>query len=314
MNFADNLIKAIKEKQNPVCVGLDTDLKKVPKFLQDEFKEKHGNTFEAAGRCIFEFNKRIIFAIKDIVPAIKIQVAFYEEYGMWGTWAYEETVKLCKEVGLITIFDAKRNDIGNTAGAYSNSIIGKVDLFGEKIDSLNADSVTVNGYLGSDGVIPFIDDCKCYGKGIFVLVKTSNPSSGELQDIDTSKSKKVYEIMAENVNIWGKDLIGERGYSSVGAVVGATYPEEAKKLRLQMPNSIFLVPGYGAQGGGAKDILPCFNEDGFGAIINNSRGIIFAYQKTERPEEEFAQISREAAVIMKEDITKALRDVGICPW
>ncbi len=313
MNFADNLIKAIEEKQNPSVIGIDTDFEKIPVFLKEEYVKRDGNSLEAAAKCILEFNKKIIDATKDVVPAVKIQMAFYEQYGHEGIWAFEETVKYARNAGLMVIEDGKRNDIGNTAKAYSIAHLGKTDVMGEKIAALDMDCLTINAYLGSDGVMPFIEECIEYGKGIFILVKTSNKSSGELQDIETKKGQRVYEAMAEYVNKWGKNLIGRKGYSSVGAVVGATYPTEAKRLREIMPNSIFLVPGYGVQGGSADDVVPCFNKDGYGAIVNNSRGIIFAYQKTGN-EKEYDKEARKAAIAMKEAITKSLKDAKICAW
>lgn len=308
-NFADRLIDAIEDKQNPTVVGLDPDFSKIPGFLKKKYITKYGKTMEAAALTIFDFNKQIIDAVKKIVPAVKLQMAFYEQYGQWGIWAMEETVKAANEAKLIVIIDGKRNDIGNTSQAYADAFLGKVDVFGERKKALDADALTVNAYLGSDSVQPFVKTCKEYGNGIFVLVKTSNPSSSELQDLDIN-GKKVYEIMAENVAKWGKELVGEKGYTSVGAVVGATFPEQAKALRQIMPQSIFLVPGYGAQGGGADDVVPCFNSDGRGAIVNSSRGIIFAYQNKGN-DEKFAIHAKEAAESMKIDLTMALKKAGI---
>jgi orotidine-5'-phosphate decarboxylase len=313
MNFADRLIEAIIKKKNPSVVGLDTDFEKIPEFLKKEYTKKYGNNFEAAAKCILEFNKRIIDATKDIVPGVKVQSAFYEQYGHEGIWAFEETVKYARKAGLIIIEDAKRNDIGNTAKAYSIAHLGKTKIMDEKISAFDVDGLTVNGYLGSDGVLPFVEEVKEYDKGIFVLVKTSNKSSGELQDLETKNGKRIYEIMADSVNIWGKNVIGKTGYSSVGAAVGATYPKEAEILRKIMTKAIFLVPGYGAQGGQAKDLIHFFNKDGCGAVVNNSRGIIFAYQKSGN-DKEFEKEARKAAIDMKEDITKALKDAGICAW
>ncbi len=314
MNFADRLLKAIDEKQNPSIIGLDSDFKKLPDYLKKRSKEKYGCSFEGVARCILEFNNMVIDAIKDIVPAVKIQMAFYEQYGQWGVWAFEETVKLAKDAKLIVVEDAKRNDIGNTAKAYAEGHLGKVDVFGNKEQVSDIDCITVNAYLGTDGVQPFINTCKEYDKGIFILVKTSNPSSNELQDLE-SGGKKIYEIMAERVDEWGKDLIGDSGYSSVGAVVGATYPEEQKILREKLPRSIFLVPGYGAQGGGASDVINCFNKDGKGAVIHSARGVVFAYQKDEPVvEENFQDSAKKAALKMKEEIAEAMKKEGIYPW
>ena len=296
MNFADRLLKAIEKRQNPSVVGLDPDFAKIPKSLKKDFKEPV--------ECILEFNRRIIDAIMDIVPAVKLQSAFYEMHGHEGVGAFEETARYAKRRGLVVVGDVKRNDIGNTARAYSSAFLGK--------GGLDLDCITVNAYLGTDGVQPFIDDCSRNGKGLFVLVKTSNPSSRELQDLSCG-DEKLYEIVAKLVNRWGKELKGRKGYSSIGAVVGATHPNEAVVLRKLMPKCVFLVPGYGAQGGGAADIVPCFNKDGMGAVVNSSRGIIFAYQKTGN-EREFDLAAAEAAVRMREAINKALRDKGICPW
>lgn len=308
-NFADRLIEAIEDKKNPTVVGLDPDFSKIPSFLKKKYSTKYGKTMEAAALTIFDFNKQIIDAVKKIVPAVKLQMAFYEQYGQWGIWAMEETVKVANAAKLVVIIDGKRNDIGNTSQAYADAFLGKVDVFGDKKRAVDADALTVNAYLGSDSITPFVKVCKEHGSGIFVLVKTSNPSSSELQDLE-SNGKKVYEIMAELVNKWGTEVIGERGYSSVGAVVGATFPEQAKVLRKIMPKSIFLVPGYGAQGGGADDVVPCFNQDGRGAIVNSSRGIIFAYQNKGN-DEKFAIFAAEAAQAMKDDLNAALKKAGI---
>ena len=315
-NLVDRLLEKIDEKKNPSCVGLDPRIGRIPKFIREEALEKFSDPFEAVSYSFIEFNKGIIDAVKDIVPAVKPQMAFYEQYGSEGVKAMEETIEYAKKQGLIVIEDVKRNDIGSTAEAYASAHLGEVELSdGETKPSFDADMITVNAYLGSDGVKPFLDVCKKYGKGIFILDKTSNPSSGELQDKKIEGDGKVYEKMAELIRKWGEDLIGERGYSSVGAVVGATYPEEAVKLRKMMPRSIFLVPGYGAQGGTADDIIPCFNDDGYGGIVNSSRGIDFAYQKDEYEyePEEFDKASREAAFEMKDDIWKSLKKGGKFP-
>ena len=303
-NFADRLLDAIDMKQNPSIIGLDTDLEKVPAFLRKEFEDCSEDPFEAAAECIVEFNRVIIDNIRDIVPAVKLQSAFYEQCGSHGIRAFSETARYAAGKGLIVVGDVKRGDIGSTSGAYSNAFLGKVPLFGKKEKSLDLDCITVNPYLGSDGILPFVEDCKKYGKGIFVLVKTSNPSSGEVQDL-VSGGRKVYERVAELVGKWGSGLAGKRGYSPVGAVVGATYPKEAAALRRTMPKSIFLVPGYGAQGGGARDVAACFNTDGYGAIVHSARDVIFAYQKAIR-EKEFGEAARQAAEKMKEEIASAL--------
>lgn len=320
MNFADKLINAIKEKKSPICVGIDPRFEQIPEFIKEKYRKKHGKTFKAAANAFLEFNKGIIDAIADIVPIVKPQSAFYEQYGHEGIKALEETITYAQSKGLLVLLDAKRNDIGSTSAAYSSAILGRVDVFGEEQSGFDADALTINPYLGSDGIKPFIDDCDKYDKGIFILVKTSNPSSGEIQDLHVGAGiapaqsnannyspKKTYEHIATLVNTWGDDLIGESGYSSVGAVVGATYPEQAKKLRSQLPRTIFLVPGYGAQGGSVKDVLPCFNSDGTGAIINNSRGIIFAYEKDGKySPQDFAQAARDATIRMRKELNQKM--------
>lgn len=316
-NLADRLLYAIDDKKNPSVVGLDPRLWRIPDHLKQKAKEETDNPFKAAGKAILEFNKGIIDAIHDIVPAVKPQVAFYEKYGAEGIKAFKETIDYAKNKGLIVIEDVKRNDIGSTAKAYASAHLGEVDIIDGKIPSFDGDMVTVNPYLGSDGIDPFLDICKENSRGIFVLDKTSNPSSSELQDLVTKDDKKIYEVMAELINEWGEDLVGERGYSSVGAVVGATYPEEAERLREIMHNNLFLVPGYGSQGGTADDVIPCFNEDGYGAIVNSSRGIDYAYEKEPFSDrygpEEFDEASRKAALVMKEDIMDSLERGGKVP-
>jgi len=316
-NLADRLLYAIDDKKNPSVVGLDPRLWRIPDHLKQKAKEETDDPFKAAGKAILEFNKGIIDAIHDIVPAVKPQVAFYEKYGAEGIKAFKETIDYAKDKGLIVIEDVKRNDIGSTAKAYASAHLGEVDIIDGKIPSFDGDMVTVNPYLGSDGIDPFLDICKENSRGIFVLDKTSNPSSSELQDLVTKDDKKIYEVMAELINEWGEDLVGERGYSSVGAVVGATYPEEAERLREIMHNNLFLVPGYGSQGGTADDVIPCFNEDGYGAIVNSSRGIDYAYEKEPFSDrygpEEFDEASRKAALVMKEDIMDSLERGGKVP-
>ncbi len=316
-NLADRLLYAIDDKKNPSVVGLDPRLWRIPDHLKQKAKEETDDPFKAAGKAILEFNKGIIDAIHDIVPAVKPQVAFYEKYGAEGIKAFKETIDYAKNKGLIVIEDVKRNDIGSTAKAYASAHLGEVDIIDGKIPSFDGDMVTVNPYLGSDGIDPFLDICKENSRGIFVLDKTSNPSSSELQDLVTKDDKKIYEVMAELINEWGEDLVGERGYSSVGAVVGATYPEEAERLREIMHNNLFLVPGYGSQGGTADDVIPCFNEDGYGAIVNSSRGIDYAYEKEPFSDrygpEEFDEASRKAALVMKEDIMDSLERGGKVP-
>lgn len=306
-HFADRLIEAVKAKGNAICVGLDPRLEQVPKFIKEKVLEGKDKTpLAAAADAILEFNKGIIDAVFDLVPVVKPQSAFYEIFGHEGVRAFEETLKYAKKKGLITIADVKRNDIGSTAEGYAKGYLGEVDVFeGEDevvVPVFDADAITLNAYLGWDGVKPFIEECDKYGKGIFILAKTSNVSSGDLQDLEMKDGKAVYEIMGHLIESWGADHIGESGYSLVGAVVGATYPAQAKKLRAIMPQNIFLVPGYGAQGGGAEGVRPCFNEDGLGAIVNNSRGIIFAYEKAKVDEKNYAQAARDAVIAMKKDL------------
>jgi len=306
-NLADRLVDAIDNKRNPSVVGLDPRLWRIPDHLKIEAKKSTEDSLQAAGEAIFRFNKGIIDAVHDIVPAVKPQVAFYEKYGVEGIRAFKRTIEYAKEKGLIVIEDVKRNDIGSTAEAYASAHLGEVDLIEGEVLSFDGDMVTVNPYLGSDGIKPFVKKCEEYGKGIFVLDKTSNPSSRELQDLVTRNDKKIYEAMAELINQWGEDLVGERGYSPIGAVVGATYPEEAEKLRKIMKNNLFLVPGYGSQGGTADDVIPCFNEDGYGAIVNSSRCIDYAYEYDEEfGQEEYDRASRKAASSMKDDIMRSL--------
>lgn len=310
-NFADKLIEAIKEKGSPICVGLDPRLDKIPDFIKRKALSGGEKTpLASAADAILDFNKGIIDAVADIVPIVKPQIAFYEIFGFEGIRAYEETLKYAKSKGLLTIADAKRNDIGSTAEAYAQAFLGEVSFFegdDEVVTSIfDADSITINPYLGWDGVKPFVEECIKYEKGIFVLVKTSNPSSGDLQDLKMEDGQSVYEIVGHLLDSWGADEVGESGYSFVGAVVGATYPEQAKKLREIMPHSIFLVPGYGAQGGGAEDVKPAFNKDGLGAIVNNSRGITFAYEKFGMPPTEYAEAARKAVLEMKADIESVL--------
>ena len=311
-NFADNLIEAIKVKNAPICLGLDPNFDKIPKFIKEKaFQDREKTPMACAANAILEFNKGIIDAIADLVPVVKPQIAYYEIFGHDGIWCYEETLKYAKSKKLLTIADAKRNDIGPTAAAYAQAFLGEIQIGeGEEeviVPGFDADSITVNPYLGWDGIKPFVEEARKYEKGIFALVKTSNPSSGDLQDLQMKDGAFIYEIMGGLVDSWGANEIGENGYSLLGAVVGATYPEQAKRLRMLMPNSIFLVPGYGAQGGGAAEVLPCFNKDGTGAIVNNSRGIIFAYEKMEGfVEADYAKAAREATIAMKKDLESVL--------
>ncbi|KNY26457.1 orotidine-5'-phosphate decarboxylase [Pseudobacteroides cellulosolvens] len=310
--FIDLLIDAIKEKDNPTVVGLDPKLDFIPQFIKEKAFKEHGVNLKGAAQAIIEFNKGLIDALCDIVPAVKPQLAYYEMYGIEGLMAFEQTVKYAKEKGMIVIADGKRNDIGTTAESYSAGFLGKTLISEDVLQPVfDADALTVNPYLGVDGIKPFIDDCKRYQKGIFVLVKTSNKSSGQLQDILTDKGKSIYEIVAELVEEWGKSLRGKYGYSSVGAVVGATYPNQAKILRKAMKHAYILVPGYGAQGGTARDVAHSFDGEGLGAIVNASRSIMCAYMsdnwKDQYSVDNYADASRAEAIRMRDDINAAIK-------
>lgn len=294
----DLLIKKIIEKKNPTVVGLDPNLEQMPPELLARNVEKYGKNLKAAAEAIYEFNTGIIDAVCDIIPAVKPQSAYYEMYGPEGVEVLKRTMQYAREKGLYVIADVKRNDIGSTATAYAKAYLGEVEIAGEKIAPFGADCVTVNGYLGSDGLNPFITLCKEYDKSMFVLVKTSNPSSSELQDLVVG-DKTIYRTMAEAVSKLGESVVGEYGYSSVGFVVGATHPRELTELRAACPNSFFLVPGYGAQGATAEDLKGAFDKNGLGAIINSSRGIIYAWKKTGT---DFKDASRDAALAMKKDL------------
>jgi orotidine-5'-phosphate decarboxylase len=267
-------------------------------------------TFEGVAEQIIEFNMNIVDKVCDIVPAVKVQVAYYEMYGFEGLRAFDYTVNYAKGRGMYVISDCKRNDIGSTAGCYSKAYLGVTDVNGKKIKAFPSDMLTVNGYLGTDGIAPFIADCKANDKGIFVLVKTSNPSSGELQNLKLESGEYIYEHMGKLVAEWGKDTIGKYGYSDVGAVVGATHPDEAAKLRKELKNTFFLIPGYGAQGGNAQMIKCCFDNNGLGGIVNNSRGILCAYKKPEYSGMGYAEAARAACLDMQQDLLSVLGKIG----
>ncbi len=297
------LVDKIKKMEAPIVVGLDPMLNYVPTFLQENAIKEQGETLEAAAEAIWQYNKGIVDAIYDVVPAVKPQIAMYEQFGIPGLMAFKKTVDYCKEKGLVVIGDVKRGDIGSTSAAYAVGHIGKVQIGSKSIAPFDEDFITVNPYLGTDGIKPFVDVCKEEKKGLFILVKTSNPSSGEFQD-QKIDGKPLYEMVGEHVAKWGEECMGD-SYSYVGAVVGATYPEMGKVLRKVMPKTYILVPGYGAQGGTAKDLAPYFNEDGLGAIVNSSRGIIAAYKQPayeKYGEEGYADAARAAALDMKADI------------
>ena len=303
----NKLVSKIQKLNAPVVVGLDPMLDYVPEFIRKKAYAEYGETLKGAAEAIFEYNKGIIDATYDLIPAVKPQIAMYEQFGIEGLHAFKKTVDYAKSKALVVIGDIKRGYIGSTSSAYAVGHLGGVKVGNTLCRAFDEDFITVNPYLGSDGVNPFIDVCREEGKGIFVLVKTSNPSSGEFQDKLTD-SRPLYELVGEQVAKWGETHMGE-SYSYVGAVVGATYPEMGKILRKLMPKTYILVPGYGAQGGKAADLAPYFNEDGLGAIVNSSRGIIAAYKQEkykEYGEKNYADASRAAVIDMIEDITTAV--------
>ncbi len=303
----NTLVEKISILNAPVVVGLDPMLGYVPEHVQKKAFEEYGETLEGAAEAIWQFNKAIVDATYDLIPAVKPQIAMYEQFGVPGLAAFAKTCEYCKAKGLVVIGDIKRGDIGSTSGAYATGHLGKVTVGSKQYSGFSEDFVTVNPYLGSDGVKPFIDVCKEENKGIFVLVKTSNPSSGEFQD-QLVDGTPLYELVARKVNEWGEECMGDV-YSNVGCVIGATYPEMGKTLRKLMPKTYILVPGYGAQGGKAEDLVHYFNADGLGAIVNSSRGIIAAYKQDKYAKfgaENFADASRQAVIDMVEDITGAI--------
>ena len=305
----NQLVANIKKTGAPIVVGLDPMLNYIPEQVQQKAFAEYGETLEGAAEAIWQFNKEIVDKTYDLIPAVKPQIAMYEQFGLPGLAAFKKTVDYCKEKGLVVIGDIKRGDIGSTSAAYAVGHIGKVKVGSKTYAPFDEDFVTVNPYLGSDGVNPFLDVCKEEKKGIFVLVKTSNPSSGEFQDQKIAR-RPLYELVGEKVAAWGSEVMGDE-YSYVGAVVGATYPEMGKVLRKVMPKAYILVPGYGAQGGKGKDLVHFFNEDGLGAIVNSSRGIIAAYKQEQYAKfgaENFGDASRAAVETMVADIKGALEN------
>lgn len=304
----EKLISNIQKTEAPIVVGLDPTLKFVPKSLQEEAFAQYGETLEGAAESIWQFNKKIVDAVYDLIPAVKPQIAMYEQFGIPGLVVYKRTVDYCKEKGLVVIGDIKRGDIGSTSEAYAIGHLGKVQVGSKSYYGFDEDFATINPYMGADSVKPFIKVCKEEKKGLFILVKTSNPSSGDFQDQLVGETP-LYELVGKKVTEWGLDHMGTN-YSYVGAVVGATYPEMGKVLRDIMPKSFILVPGYGAQGGKGADLVHFFDKDGLGAIVNSSRGIIAAYQQEKYAafgDENFADASRQAVLDMREDIQNALR-------
>lgn len=301
------LIEKIQKTKAPICVGLDPMLSYIPEHILQKSYGEFGETLEGAADAIWQFNKEIVDHTYDLIPSVKPQIAMYEQFGIEGLMAYKKTVAYCQEKGLLVIGDAKRGDIGSTSAAYATAHIGKIQVGNSRLTGFGTDFLTVNPYLGTDGVKPFVDVCVQEDKGLFVLVKTSNPSSGEFQD-QLIDGRPLYELVADKVVEWGQASM-DGVYSNVGAVVGATYPEMSRILRKLMPNTYFLVPGYGAQGGTAEDLKHCFNEDGLGAIVNSSRGIIAAYKQEAYKKfgaEHFAEASRQAVLDMTADINSVL--------
>ncbi len=303
----NKLIQKIQKTKAPICVGLDPMLGYIPDHILKQSFADFGETMEGAADAIWHFNKEIVDHTYDLIPSVKPQIAMYEQFGIEGLKVYERTVRYCQNKGLLVIGDAKRGDIGSTSAAYAEAHLGKVKIGRNICRGFNTDFLTVNPYLGTDGVKPFVDVCKEEDRGLFILVKTSNPSSGEFQD-QLVNGRPVYELVAEKVVEWGADCM-DGTYSNVGAVIGATYPEMSGILRKLMPNTYFLVPGYGAQGGTAADLKACFNEDGLGAVVNSSRGIIAAYKQPAYESfgaAHFAEASRQAVIDMVADINSVL--------
>ena len=309
MHFADRVRDAVESKGSPVMVGLDPRPESLPPHLLSACRDEFGDTPQAVGEAFWGFNRGIIDAVHDVVPAVKPQLAFYERYGIAGVKAYKRTAAYARDAGLMVVADAKRNDIGSTASAYAEAFLGVSQVFGESVTGdFAADALTVNAFLGRDGVQPFIDCAVRHDCGVFVLVRTSNPSAADVQDMQVD-GRPLYEHLGALVECWGEGSRGSSGYSCVGAVVGATWPEQAARLRDIMPHTLFLVPGYGAQGATAADVARCFDAHGHGALVNASRSIIYAWRSgayTERYSEfDYGAAAREAAQRMRDDIRDA---------
>lgn len=307
----NKMIERIAALQNPTVAGLDPKLDYIPAYLKEEAYAAHGQTLEGAAAAILAYNKGLIDALCGIVPAVKPQAAYYEMYGWQGVRTLHETIRYAQEKGMYVILDGKRNDIGATMEAYATAHLGLTAVEDELVEAFGADSLTVNGYLGTDGIDPLLRVCAAQDKGIFVLVKTSNPSSGELQDQKLESGETVYRAMGAFCEKWGTSLPGKYGYSGVGAVVGATYPAQLGELRAAMPSTFFLVPGYGAQGGGAKDVAPGFDKNGLGAIVNASRSILCAWKKTNAAPEDYAKAAAAEAVRMRDDIMSEVGEIRL---
>lgn len=298
----DRLMEKIAELQNPTVAGLDPKLDYIPEEIQERAFSVYGKTLEGAAAAILEFNKGLIDALCGIVPAVKPQCAYYEMYGWQGMKTLAETIEYAKSKGIYVVVDGKRNDIGSTMQAYAAGHLGRTDVGGQNYAAFGGDALTVNAYLGSDGIDPLLEVCRQDDRGIFVLVKTSNPSSGELQDRKLESGETLYQTVGQWCEKWGEKLPGAYGYSGVGAVVGATWSEQLGELRRALPHTFFLVPGYGAQGGGAKDVAPAFDENGLGAVVNASRSILCAWKKQNAPEQDYARAAAEEAVRMRDAI------------
>ncbi len=304
----DQLILKIRETNNPTVVGLDPRFAFIPSRIKEEMLDIYGKTPKAIAKSYLAFNKTIIDEVYDLIPAVKPQIAMYEQLGAVGIQAYIDTITYAKSKGLVIIGDIKRSDIASTAQSYADGHIGLIDIEGEKFEIYKEDFITLNPFLGIDSVKPYFEACKTRNKGLFLLVKTSNPNSGQLQDLKI-KNQYLYEYVGGLVSKWGEDMIGKSGFSKIGAVVGATYKEQGIRLRKQMPHTFFLVPGYGAQGATAQDLAGTFNKDGVGSIVNSSRGIIAAYKKdiyAEFGELNFAKASRQAVIDMRDDLNSVL--------
>ena len=300
--ITDKLIDGIIAMQNPTCVGLDT----LFDYLPDDMKAG-AKTFEDVAERVLAFNKKIVDNVYDIVPSVKVQIAYYEMYGAAGMKAYYETLQYAAAKGLVVIADAKRNDIGSTASCYAKAFLGETQVNDGAIKAFPSDYVTVNGYLGSDGILPFVEQCEKHDKGIFVLVKTSNPSGAEIQNMILENGVPMYEYMGGLVEKWGGSTVGKYGYSAVGAVVGATHPTEAARLREVLPHTFFLIPGYGAQGGNAEMLKSCFAANGLGGVVNNSRGILCAYKKNGGT---YTEAARAACIAMQKDLSSTIGKMG----
>lgn len=301
--FSQQLNQQILQKNSRLCVGLDPRLEWIPDSITDKARKKYGNTLKAAGAAIFAFHQEIIDLVAPYVAVVKPQIAFYEQYGVLGLDAFQKTINYAKKKGLVVVVDAKRGDIDSTAQAYANSLLGKTDIFGSKKSIYDVDCITVNPFLGEDSLVPFIDTCREYGKGIFVLVKTSNPGSKDIQDLKVG-DKTITMLVADIVSEYAKDQLDEFGYSNIGAVVGATFPKEAKILRKKLAHSIFLVPGLGAQGGETQQLASFFNRDGLGAIVNASRAITYPKGKLGK---DYKKVIEQAVIQNVKEINKIIK-------